>query len=322
MESRSKDARATAVFDLREIARLLGGTVSGSQVLAPGPGHSRRDRSVSVMLSPSAPEGFVVASFAGDDFRLCRDYVRERLGIPRWTGPGRRANACSRPLVLQGADAVREARSLVRAAECVQKMRPVRGTPGERYLREIRRIDTEEVGDVLERVDAIGWRPQVYFHEPDHPLHGHRLGCIIGVMTDPVTARPTGAISRTYIDEDLHKIGKAKTLGSPAGIVRLSRDEDVHQGLYLAEGLETALSAMAKGLRPVWSTGSTALMKTFPVLDGIDCLTVIADHDATDAGEEAAREVEMRWRRAGREANILMPSSPGDLNDLLRRAKG
>ena len=132
-----------------------------------------------------------------------------------------------------------------------------------------------------------------YFHEPGHPLHGQRLSCIVGVMTDPVTARPTGAISRTYIDENLRKIGKAKTLGSPAGVVRLSRDEDVLQGLHLAEGLETALSAMAKGLRPVWSTGSTALMKTFPVLDGIDCLTVIADHDATDAGEKAAREVEV-----------------------------
>jgi hypothetical protein len=272
------------------------------------------------MLSPSAPDGFVVTSFAGDDFRICRDYVRERLGIPRWTGPGRRSKACRRPPALQGADDEQDARSLIRAADYVRKMRPVRGTPGERYLREIRRIDTDEIADVVERVDAVGWCPKVYFHEPDHPLHGHRLSCIVGVMTDPVTARPTGAISRTYIDENLRKIGKAKTLGSPAGVVRLSRDEDVLLGLHLAEGLETALSAMAKGLRPVWSTGSTALMKTFPVLDGIDCLTVIADRDATGAGENAAREVETRWRRAGREAYIFMPSSPGDFNDLLQRA--
>jgi putative DNA primase/helicase len=309
------------MFGLRELARLLGGDVSGSQVLAPGPGHSRRDRSVSVMLSPSAPDGFVVTSFAGDDWRECRDHVRERLGLCRWTGPGRQAKACRRSPVLQGAGDSQDARGLVRAADYVRKMRPVRGTPGERYLREIRRIDTDEAADVLERVDAIGWRPQAYFHEPDHPLHGQRLGCIVGVMTDPVTGRPTGAISRTYIDENLRKIGKAKTLGSPAGIVRLSRDEDVLQGLYLAEGLETALSAMAKGLRPVWSTGSTALMKTFPVLDGIDCLTVIADHDATGAGENAAREVETRWRRAGREAYVFMPASRGDFNDLLQRAR-
>jgi hypothetical protein len=139
-------------------------------------------------------------------------------------------------------------------------------------------------------------------------------------MTDPVTARPTGAVSRTYIDENLHKVCKAKTLGSPAGIIRLTPDEDVSYGLCLAEGLETALSAMAKGLRPVWSTGSTALMRAFPVLRGIDCLTVIADHDASGAGEKAARKVEARWRRAGREARIFIPGSPGDLNDLLKRA--
>jgi hypothetical protein len=201
-------------------------------------------------------------------------------------------------------------------------MRPVRGTRGERYLREVRRIDTDVVADVLERVDVIGWRSRAYFHEPGHELHGQRLGCIVGVMTDPVTALPTGGISRTYIDENLHKVCKAKTLGSPAGIIRLTRDEDVAYGLCLAEGLETALSAMAKGFQPVWSTGSAALMKTFPVLNGIECLTVIADHDASGAGEGAAREVEARWRRAGREARIFMSESPGDLNDLLQRGRG
>jgi hypothetical protein len=63
-------------------------------------------------------------------------------------------------------------------------------------------------------------------------------------------------------------------------------------------------------------------MKTFPVLNGIDCLTVIADHDASGAGEAAAREVETRWRRAGREARIFIPESPGDLNDLLQQGRG
>lgn len=308
------------MFDLRELARLLGGDVSGSQVLAPGPGHSSRDRSMSVMPSPSAPDGFVATSFAGDDFRVCRDHVRGRLGIPRWTGPERRAEARRPAPVLQATGDQREARGLARAADYVRKLRPMRETLGERYFREVRLIDTDQVADVLERVDAIGWRPQTYFHEPGHALHGRRFGCIVGVMTDPITAQRTGAISRTYIDESLRKIGKAKTLGSPAGILRLSRDEDVLQGLHLAEGLETALSAMAKGLRPVWSTGSTALMKTFPVLAGTNCLTIIADHDATGAGEKAAREVEARWRRAGREATIVMPTTRGDLNEMLQQA--
>jgi putative DNA primase/helicase len=307
---------------LPELAKLLGGDVSGSQVLAPGPGHSRRDRSLSVMLSPSAPDGFVVTSFAGDDWRDCRDHVRERLGVPRETGPHRPQKGCRPTPKDRGEGDEQRAHSLAQAAVYVREMRPVHESPGEFYLRETRRIDVQAISDVLEGVDAIGWHHAVYFHEPDHPMHGRRLGCIIGVMTDPITALPTGAISRTYIDENLQKVGKAKTLGSPGGVVRLSPDEDVTYGLFLAEGLETAATAMAKEHRPIWSTGSTAHMKAFPVLNGIDCLTIIADHDKTDAGEKAAREVEARWRLAGREAHIFMPETFGDLNDLLRRAKG
>ena len=77
------------MFDLKELARLLDGDVSGSQVVAPGPGHSRKDRSLSVRLSPSAPDGFIVFSHAGDDWRESRDYVRERMGLPRRTATRR-----------------------------------------------------------------------------------------------------------------------------------------------------------------------------------------------------------------------------------------
>ena len=70
------------MFALKELARFLDGDVSGSQVAAPGPGHSRKDRSFSVRLSPFAPDGFIVFSHAGDDWRVCREFVRVRLGLP------------------------------------------------------------------------------------------------------------------------------------------------------------------------------------------------------------------------------------------------
>src|SRR5207248_1762914 len=50
----------------------------------PGPGHSPKDRSLSIKLNPSAPDGFVVHSFAGDDPLQCKDHVRSKLGIT-WT---------------------------------------------------------------------------------------------------------------------------------------------------------------------------------------------------------------------------------------------
>ena len=88
---------------------------------------------------------------------------------------------------------------------------------------------------------AIGWHPAVYFNEPGHALHGRKLGCIVGVMTDPITAMPTGAISRTYIHEG-QQGRQGEDARPPAGIVRLSLDEDVLERLHIAEGLETALA--------------------------------------------------------------------------------
>jgi Toprim domain/CHC2 zinc finger len=202
-------------------------------------------------------------------------------------------------------------------AEIVREMVPVRSTPAEEYLRETRKIDTFAIADMIERTDAIGWHPSVLFRDKDHPLDSRRLGCIVSVMTDPVTAMPTGAISRTYLTPGLAKVGKGKTLGKPAGIVRLSADEDVLEGVHLAEGLESAIAAMSIGLRPMWSTGSTAIMAKFPTLLGIAALTIIADHDPNGAGEEAARTTEARWRAAGREVRLLRLDRFGDFNDAL-----
>jgi hypothetical protein len=66
-------------------ARQLGGDVACRQrlqIVCPGPGHSPKDRSLSVFLDPNSPDGFRVHCHApGDDWRQARDHVRERLGI-------------------------------------------------------------------------------------------------------------------------------------------------------------------------------------------------------------------------------------------------
>src|SRR5215213_8094017 len=80
------------MMDLRSIARALGGEVVGRQVLCPGPGHSPRDRSLSVRLEPRAPGGILVHSFANDDALTCKDFVRSRLNLPR------SMSACPHPL--------------------------------------------------------------------------------------------------------------------------------------------------------------------------------------------------------------------------------
>jgi Toprim domain len=91
----------------------------------------------------------------------------------------------------------------------------------------------------------------------------------------------------------------------------------VLERLHIAEGLETALAGMSIGLRPMWATGSTAIMAKLPAVSGIKALTIISDHDANGAGERAAAEVASRWREAGKETRVWKPKSRGDLNDLI-----
>jgi RecA-family ATPase len=71
-----------ANIDLRSLARALGGEVRGDEVLCPGPGHSAKDRSLAVKPDDDAPDRFVVHSFAGDDPIACKNYVREKAGLP------------------------------------------------------------------------------------------------------------------------------------------------------------------------------------------------------------------------------------------------
>jgi hypothetical protein len=77
-------------------------------------------------------------------------------------------------------------------------------------------------------------------------------------------------------------------------------DESVTMGLILAEGLETALSARAIGFRPVWAAGSAGAIETFPVLDGVESLTLLTEHDDNGANAKAVEACTRRWQAAGR----------------------
>ncbi len=117
------------MIDLRTLAKALGGEVASGQVLAPGPNHSPRDRSMTVKLSSTSPDGFICFSHAGDDFRTCRDYVRGRLGLDPdgWKRPIEPISRNVRPIVENSGKA--EAGAIWKASV------DPRGTLGEAYLR-------------------------------------------------------------------------------------------------------------------------------------------------------------------------------------------
>ncbi len=154
------------------------------------------------------------------------------------------------------------------------------------------------------------------FH-PVCPRGAERWPAMLALMTDPATGEACG-LHRTFLARD----GSGKAPGEPkkamlgnAGVVRLVPDVEVTTGLGLAEGVETTLAVMQRGgWRPVWAATSAGAIRRFPVLAGIEALTVFADADGP--GMDAARECCRRWAEACSEARILVPPA-GDWNDAL-----
>lgn len=141
---------------------------------------------------------------------------------------------------------------------------------------------------------------------------------MISLMTCPETGEASGA-HVTYLRADgtgKAEGGRAKIMLGQAGIIRLSPDEEISLGLGLAEGIETGLAIMQQfGWRPAWSAASAGGIGRFPVLRGIESITLFADQDS--AGIEAARQCARRWQEAGREARILAPPM-GDFDYLAK----
>jgi hypothetical protein len=50
------------MMTLQQIARILGGEVSGRGVRAPGPNHGPTDRSLSVKMVRNVPDGFLAGA--------------------------------------------------------------------------------------------------------------------------------------------------------------------------------------------------------------------------------------------------------------------
>jgi phage/plasmid primase-like uncharacterized protein len=147
------------------------------------------------------------------------------------------------------------------------------------------------------------------------PREQWRQPAVILLLRDIRTNEPR-AIQRRFLKDDGSKDGEAWSLGSSAGTVwKLSPDEDVTHGLGIAEGHADALAVFNDGWMPIWATGGTQAMAGFPVLGGIESLTIFADNDGP--GRTAAETCAQRWRARGREVGIVRPPAK-DFAELVR----
>jgi hypothetical protein len=139
-----------------------------------------------------------------------------------------------------------------------------------------------------------------------------RLGAMVALFRDIRTDEPLG-LSRTFLGRDGKKLGR-KFLGPVGGTaIKLDADDAVTHGLFVAEGIETALAARQIGLRPIWAAGSCTAIANFPVLPGIEALSILRERD--DANARAAIACGTRWHSAGKDVLDVWPNVGNDVAD-------
>jgi hypothetical protein len=188
--------------------------------------------------------------------------------------------------------------------------------------------DASEVNDTL--AEQYLRRRGLDLPEDDHALRFYspcafgvgKYPCLIALFRDVLTNEPK-AIHRIALGPGGMLIGK-RMLGRVGDCaIKIDEDENVTIGLSVGEGIETMIAARMRGFRPAWALGSAGTLKTFPVLSGVECLSIVVDHDLPDkngrqAGQEAALECSQRWTAAGREVRRLVPRRQGsDMADLV-----
>jgi hypothetical protein len=181
------------------------------------------------------------------------------------------------------------------------------GTPVERYL--------------ASRGLTLPPGAPISFH-PACPRGAERLPAMLAMMSHPLTGEPCGVHRTSLATNGSGKAeGQAKMMLGHAGVVRLVPDEEVELGLGLAEGIGTSLAVMQEfGWRPVWGATSAGAIAGFPVLLGLEAITVFADADDGGVGLKAATACAKRWSEARLDARIMIAPSERDFADLVERA--
>ena len=187
------------------------------------------------------------------------------------------------------------------------------GSPADTYLR-----ITRELGDYLDGFDL----DQVLGFIPNCPFRKERAPCLVGLVRDIATDEVIG-IHRTALTNEVRpqRIDRLSLGSVGSGAIKLSPDEEVTTSLLVGEGVETVLSASKKfQFRPVWSVISRSGIAKFPILRGMESMTIAVDRDESGDGQRDAATLAQRLEDAGIEAIRVTPKIGKDFNDVLRGA--
>jgi hypothetical protein len=181
--------------------------------------------------------------------------------------------------------------------------RPAGGTLAEAYLR--------SRGITLPPPPSLRFAPEM-LHSPT----ATRWPAMVARVED-VAGRFLG-VHRTYLAPGGR--GKAPVepqkmmLGATAGgAVRLG---EAANGLLIAEGIESALSAMQASGRPAWAALSTSGLRRLELPEHVREVVIVPDGDPP--GWDAATAAARRWDAEGWAVRIAALPDGRDINDLLR----
>lgn len=279
-----------------ELTRALGGLWHGRYGTARCPCHEDHTPSLSIIDGQHGP---VTTCFAGCD----RREIQRRLYRQGLLNSSRFRQFTADSLNSRRNDPTNQERARILWQEAIS----ISNTIAAYYLASRK---------VLTSAACID-RAVLRFH-PSCPLGSKRYGCLIALMRDIRSNEPL-AIQRTALTPHGQRIER-RTLGPKSNTaIKLCPDADVTLGLAVGEGVETVLSAVHLGFTPAWALGDANNLRSFPVLSGIDCLTILVDHDENGTGQRAAIETSKRWTAAGREVLRAIPDICGaDFNNVIQ----
>lgn len=110
------------MLTLPAIAHALGGKVSGREVVAPTPGHSKRDKGTAVRLAPGAPDGLLVVCYNGGwaEVAQVKDTLRDAGLLPGWDGNRRELTQAERDAIASALAAREREREQAQARVAVE----------------------------------------------------------------------------------------------------------------------------------------------------------------------------------------------------------
>jgi DNA primase len=183
--------------------------------------------------------------------------------------------------------------------------RDPRGTPVERYLH-IRGLELPRAPVLRFAARCWNWEtglelPAMVARVDDHD------GKFVAVHRTWLLPDGSGKADLCEPKWSLGPVGGGAVRLAPAGPV-----------LAVAEGIETALTAIVTTGIPTWSALSAGgIGRLILPAEAID-VVIIADHDRSGVGESKARQAAERWLTEGRRVRIALPLEPdADLNDVL-----